>query len=199
MIVAALRRLLSTNRSRSCPSDQRLPAPARFGARSPWNFCSGNGPLWQRMQVLVRSTTSARPRVASPRAVSGSGMASPTIAYGRKACAPAGQGASIAAVNHIAAIWITDLAKRIHRYRLEPVCCALGLALANLARRIDRARRVLDLGEQPVLGLIDAGLRERMARCDRIVAGPGQPRRIGRFARQHVHNPSRAGLALRLR
>jgi hypothetical protein len=40
MIVAALRLEASTNRSRNCPSDQRLPLPDRFGARSPWNASS---------------------------------------------------------------------------------------------------------------------------------------------------------------
>src|SRR6267142_2689638 len=174
MMVAALRRDASTSRSRSWPSDQRLPEPARLGARSPWNFCSGNGPLWQRMQVLERSTTSARPRATSPRVFeSGSGIASPTTAYDRSVCAPAGQGsASNAAASH-APIWTVDLAKGFHRHRPEPVFRAICFTLTHLARRVDRACRDLDLGELTVPGLIYARQRECVARCDRIVAGAG--------------------------
>src|SRR5436190_6017082 len=184
MIVAALRLLASTSRNRNCPSDHRLPVPARLGARSPWNFCSGNGPLWQRMQVLERSTTSARPRVASPRAfVSGSGMASPTTVYGRNACAPAGSGtASSMPASHIP-IWCLDLAKRFHRNCPEPGLRSLRLALAHIARSIDRTRRALDLGELAVLRLIDAQQREGIAGCDGAVAGAAQPGRLRRFAR----------------
>ena len=107
--------------------------------------------------MLLRSTTNARPRVTSPRAfVSGSGIASPATVYGRKPCAPTGQAiASNAAVKHNPAIWIVDLAKGIHRDLPEPVFRSFRLARANLARRIDRARRALDLGELSILGLID--------------------------------------------
>src|SRR4029079_3116597 len=161
----------------------------------------GNGPLWQRMQVLDRSTTSARPRAASPRAgVSGSGMAAPATVYGRRLWAPAGQGsASNTAASHIPAIWFVDLTKNIHRDLLEPVFRSFRLARPHVARRIDGAGRPLDFGELPVPGLIDARQRERIARCARIVAGAGQPWRLRRFARQHIHDRGGARLALRMR
>src|SRR6266481_4209033 len=69
MIVAGLIRLESTIRRRSCPSDQRLPVPARSGARLPWKRSSGNGPLWQsRHRPSWRLVTMARPRGGSPLA-----------------------------------------------------------------------------------------------------------------------------------
>src|SRR5882757_6947504 len=132
MIVAALRCEASTSLSRNCPSDQRLPEPARLGARSPWNLVSGNGPLWQRMQVLVRSTTSARPRAASPGTpVSDSGMASPTTTYVRNPCAPAaGRRANVAATSHAQATR-ADLTKSFHRDCLEPGLRVVSFQLAN--------------------------------------------------------------------
>ena len=58
MIVSGLRRAASTRRSRSWPSDQRAPAPARLGARLPWKRSSGIGPLWQsRQSPTVRLAT----------------------------------------------------------------------------------------------------------------------------------------------
>ena len=69
MIVSALKREASTSRSRNWLADHRVPLPVRSGARSPWNLVSGNGPEWQRMQVVARDPrTSARPRAASPGA-----------------------------------------------------------------------------------------------------------------------------------
>src|SRR3954470_3360035 len=196
MMVAALRRDASTSRSRSWPSDERVPEPGRSGARSPWNFCSGNGPLWQRMQVLERSTTSARPRAASPRAfVSGSRMASPTNVYGGKVCAPAGPD-SVSRPASIIPIWLLVLAKGFRRNRLEPGFRCLGLALAHFARSVDRTGRALDLGELAVLRLIDAGQRESIAGRDGVVAGATQPRSLGRLARQRSHDAGRARLAL---
>src|ERR1700694_5091918 len=99
------------------------------------------------MQVLVRSTTSARPRVASPGTpVSDSKIASPTTTYARSPCPLAAQGRAIAAA-------------------------------ANLARCIDGAgAAAFDLGEHAVSGLIDAGQREGIAGRDCIVAGADQPR-----------------------
>src|SRR5258707_9824933 len=172
MIVAGLRPEASTSRSRSWPSDQRLPAPARLGARSPWNFCSGNGPLWQRMQVLVRSTTSARPRVASPGVpVSDCGMESPPTTNASNPCSSATQGRATAAASHAPAIWTTNLAKSFHRDGLVPGLRAFGFAHADLARCINGAcTTAFDLGEHAVLRLIDARQRERVAGCDRIVA-----------------------------
>src|SRR3977135_3316850 len=162
MIVAGLRRDPSTIRSRSWPADQRVPAPARLGARSPWNFSSGNGPLWQRMQVLKRLSTRARPRVASPGApVSELAMASPTTTYGCKACATAVPGwASAATASHVP-IWIAELAKGARRDGLVPGLCICCFARANVERRIDRAgAAAFDLVEQTVLRRVDAGQRE---------------------------------------
>src|SRR5260370_19784059 len=202
MIVAGLRLEASPSRSRSWPSDQRLPAPARPGARSPWNFCSGNGPLWQRMQVLVRSTTSARPRVASPgMPVSDSGMASPTTTYARNPWAPAAPGrANVAATSHIRATGMADLTKSFHRDCLEPGLRFFRFLHANFARRIDRAgAATFDLGEYSIPGLIDAGQRERKAGRDRIVAGAHQPRHCRRYARDQARHRSSACLSLRIR
>src|SRR5260370_33204206 len=147
MIVAGLKLDASTSRSRSWLVDQRLPAPARLGARSPWNLVSGNGPLWQRMQVLLRSRTSARPRDASPGTpVSEAGMPSPTTAYGLSSFACAAWGRAQAAARYQAR-WIAGLAKAIHRDRLEPRFRIFRFARAQLARRIDGAgAAALDLG-----------------------------------------------------
>jgi hypothetical protein len=114
--------------------------------------------------VLLRSTTSARPRVASPGApVSETGMASPTTTKFCNVCAKAAQGST----NAEAATQITpkktvekiaDLAKGVHRDCFEPGFCILGFVLTDLARRIDRACDIaFDLGELAVLWLIKAG------------------------------------------
>src|SRR6267142_69255 len=100
------------------------------------------------MQVLVRSTASARPRVTS---------------HGRPATA--------AAASHAPMIWIPRLAKGIHRDRLVPGLRIVSFAHADLARRIDGAGpAALDLDEYPVLRLVDAGLREGVTGRDRVVA-----------------------------
>src|ERR1700750_193520 len=137
MMVAGLRREASTILSRSWLTLQRLPLPERFGARSPWNLVSGNGPEWQRMQVVLRSSTSARPRAASPGdPVSDSGMPSPTIVYGVGACAAAPTGGARLAANS-AAICGIDLAKAVRRDGLKPALGALRFAGADLAGRIE--------------------------------------------------------------
>ena len=81
-MVAGLMRVESTIRSLNCPGDQRVPAPARSGARVPWNRSSGNGPLWQsRQSPTCRFATIARPLAGSPLApVREFGMASPATA-----------------------------------------------------------------------------------------------------------------------
>src|ERR1700676_4442288 len=122
------------------------------------------------MQVLARSTTSARPRVISPGSpVSDWGIASPTIAYVRNAAALAAQGRVAAtAARHAPRIWMAGLAKGIHRDRLEPGLRIVGGTRAHLARRIDRAGTAgFDLGEYAVPGLVGAGLREGVAGSDR--------------------------------
>src|ERR1700675_4825729 len=93
------------------------------------------------MQVLLRSTTSARPRVTSPVGpVSDSGMASPTTTYVRNAAALAAQGrAAATAARHAPRIWMAGLAKGIHRDRLVPGLRVIGFLRANLARRIEGA------------------------------------------------------------
>src|SRR5262245_19545004 len=179
MMVAALRREAATRRSRISPSDQRRPVPARLGATSPWKRCSGNGPEWQRMQVLVRSTTSARPRVASPGApVSDAGMASPATAYGRSACAPA----VLPSARRAGITYAIGLTKGVPCDCLEPAQRALRFLRPYLAGRFDWACLDLDLGELVALGLIDAGQREGVSGGNRIVAGAGQPRRLRGFA-----------------
>src|SRR5689334_9156527 len=194
MMVAAFRRDASTKRSRISPSDQRLPVPARLGATSPWNLCSGNGPLWQRMQVLVRSTTSARPRAASPGVpVSEAGIAPPTTAYDRNACASA----ALPSATRTAITYAIGLTKGVPRDRLEPAHSALGFLRPYLAGRLDRACLDLDFGELVAFGLIDAGQRECISRSNRVVACAGQPRRLRRLPCQQAHDCRRAGLALR--
>src|ERR1700730_5306677 len=142
------------------------------------------------MQVLLRSTTSARPRAASPGSpVSDWGIASPTIAYVRNAAALAAQGRVATAARHAPRIWMAGLAKGIHRDRLEPGLRIVGVTRAHLARRIDRAGAAgFDLGECAVPGLVGAGLREGVAGCDRTVAGAEQLwRRRGRACDQARH------------
>src|ERR1700694_3531338 len=131
------------------------------------------------MQVLVRSTTSARPRVASPGTpVSDSKIASPTTTYARNPCPVAAQGRAIAAAaSHAPATWTTNLAKSIHRDCLVLGLRAFRFAHANLARCIDGAgAAAFDLGEHAVSGVLDAGQREGIAGRDCIVAGADQPR-----------------------
>src|SRR5450432_899740 len=152
------------------------------------------------MQVLARSSTSARPRVASPEApVSDAGMPSPTTAYDANVCAWAAQGrARAAAMSH--ARRLTGLAKAIHRDGLVPLPSIIGFACARLARRIDRAcATAFSLDENVVLRLIDAGERECITRRHRVVADAGQSRRVGWLARDQVHDHGGAGLALRAR
>ena len=108
--------------------------------------------------MLVRSTTRARPRVAFPGApVSEAGIASPTTTTLCKDSAGAAQGrATIDAATHRLAEKIADLAKGIHRDRLEPGLRVLRFTLTDLAWRIDRARDIaVDLGELALLRLID--------------------------------------------
>jgi hypothetical protein len=118
--------------------------------------------------VLLRSTTSARPRVAPPGApVNGAGMASPTTTKFCSVCARAADGSADAeAATQImpkktveeTVEKIADLAKGVHRDCFEPGFRILGFALADLARRIDRACDIaFDLGELAVLWLIKAG------------------------------------------
>src|SRR5260370_16187096 len=154
------------------------------------------------MQVLERSTTSARPRVASPgMPVSDSGMASPTTTYARNPCPPAAQGrANAAAASHAPATWTTNLAKSFHRDGLVPGLRAFRFTHANLARCIDGAcAAAFDLGEHAVLRLIDARQRERIAGRDRIVAGAHQPRCCRGYARDQAPHRSGACLSLRIR
>src|SRR6516165_1987051 len=164
----------STSRRRSWLTLQRLPAPARLGARSPWNLVSGNGPEWQRMQVDVRSSTSARPRAGSPGApVSEAGMPSPATLYDASACARAwpnrAQPTAIAQ-----AIWWSDLAKGIRRQCCVPGLCVVGLLRAQLARRIEGTGCIaVDLGKDIVLRSIDTRERKGVVGRDDVVADAG--------------------------
>src|SRR4051812_48729240 len=167
MMVAGLRRAASTSRRRNCGTLERLPAPARFGARSPWNRTSGSGAEWQRTQVELRSATSARPRAGSPGApVSESAMPSPEIVYDRSdcACAPTDEARVPAAI-----MAASILAKSVHRDGLVPVGRRLRLLGADVQRRIDRAgAATFDLGEDVALGLIDAREREGITGRDGV-------------------------------
>src|ERR1700750_3024406 len=106
------------------------------------------------MQVLPRSTTSARPRVASPEVpVKDAGMASPTTVKPGKVWPRALPKANAAIAKQ--SMGVTGLAKGIHRDRLEPVARHLRLVLAKLARRIDRAGDVaVEFDELAVPGMI---------------------------------------------
>src|SRR4051794_5016069 len=133
------------------------------------------------MHVLLRSSTSARPRVTSPGVpVSESGMPSPTTTYVRNSWALAKRGrASIAAMSHVPAMVSAELAKCVHRNGAVPGPRVVGFARTRLARRIDGAcGAAFDLGESAILRLIDAGQRERIARRDRVVARADQRRRF---------------------
>src|SRR6185436_8208315 len=67
MIVEGFSLRESTILWRSWASLQRLPAPFKSGARSPWKRSSGIGPLWQsRHKPTCRLATIARPRTGSP-------------------------------------------------------------------------------------------------------------------------------------
>src|SRR6266404_682245 len=153
------------------------------------------------MQVLVRSTTSARPRVASPgMPVSDCGMESPTTTNASNACSSATQGRATAAASHAPAIWTTNLAKSFHRDGLVPGLRAFGFTHADLARCINGAcTTAFDLGEHAVLRLIDARQRERVAGCDRIVASAYQPRYCRGYARDQAPHRRGACVSLRIR
>src|ERR1700704_6442496 len=126
------------------------------------------------MQVLVRSTASARPRVTSP-----------------------GRPVSAAAASLAPSIWIPRLAKGIHRDCLVPGLRIVSFTHADLARRIDGAgTAALDLDEYPVLRLINAGLREGVTGRDGVVAGAQQLWRRRRRARDQVRHRGGAGLGL---
>src|SRR5262249_24145539 len=117
--------------------------------------------------VLVRSTSSARPRVASPGApVSDAEIASPTAAYGGSACARA----VLPSATRTVITTAIGLTKCVPRDRLEPAQGALRLLRPDFARCFDRARLDLDLGELVAFGLINAGQRERVSGRNRIVA-----------------------------
>src|SRR5262249_1432071 len=149
----------------------------------------------QRMQVVVRSSTSARPRAASPGLpVSESGMPSPTTWYGAWALAP------LVSANATAnkAIWSIDLAKGVRRDRLKPFLRVIRLAGAQLARGVDgTGGAALNLGEDVVLRLVIARERETVAGCDDVVADAGQPWRLRRDAGEQALDRCRAGAALR--
>ena len=141
MIVSALRREASTSLSRSCPSDQRLPEPERSGARSPWNFCSGNGPLWHRMQVLRPFHNEGTParRVASRlREQFRNGIANNNIVAKFLRRDDAGQRKKRAGKNEPDMRCLL-LAKDFRRDRGKPGLGVVGLARAEIGRHVRRA------------------------------------------------------------
>src|SRR5205085_11842898 len=110
------------------------------------------------MQVLVRSSTSVRPRAASPSMpVSDCGIASPTTTYGRNPCSSAVDGRTSTDITSMAAATnIADLAKGIHRDALVPGLRADRFSCTYFARRLEWARGdTFALGEHAVAGLID--------------------------------------------
>src|SRR5215472_1791568 len=87
------------------------------------------------------------------------------------------------------------LAKGFPRDAFVPVLRLLRFARPHLARRIECARAAaLDLGENLVLGLVEAGERKRIAWRDRVVADAGQFRHLRRLARHQANNGRRARL-----
>src|SRR5437868_13623905 len=111
------------------------------------------------MQVLVRSSTSARPRAASPgMSVSDCGIASPTTTYGRNPCSSArDETRSTDTTSMAAAINIADLAKRIHRDALVPGFRADRFSRTYFARRLEGpCGDRLAFGEHALAGSIDA-------------------------------------------
>src|SRR5215218_3490169 len=137
------------------------------------------------MQVLARSSTSARPRAASPGIpVSDVATPSPSMTYVRSACSSALEGS----VNPVASmdatpINIADLTKGIGRHVLEPGLRTGSFAAAHFAGTIQRTRGDrLDFGEHSIACLINARLRDGVAGGDRVVASPDQGLHLGRFA-----------------
>src|SRR5436190_14472716 len=131
------------------------------------------------MQVLVRSSTSARPRAASPgMPVSDCGIASPTTTYARNPCSSAADGSTSTDITSVAAeINIADLAKGIHRDALVPGLRADRFSRAYFARRLERAcADAFALGKHAIAGLIDARLREGVTGRDHAITGADQLR-----------------------
>src|SRR6266404_3035295 len=186
MIVSELRRVGSTRRSLSWPGDQREPAPDNSGASVPWNFSSGNGPVWHRRQAPSRrSNTISRPRAGSPPVpVSDAGIASPTTAKGRN-----GRSSAIAATPAPARNTAASAAsgEGFRRDRAEPGFRIAGLEGAKVGGRVDRAHsaRTLDIGELAIDRMVDTGNRDPVIGCDEAVTGVDQLwRRWGLAAQQ---------------
>src|SRR3954451_10101797 len=101
------------------------------------------------MQVLARSTTSARPRTSSPRApVSDCGIPSPTTMYGRKPFSSAMHGSAHEGASSHTATRIPDLSKGISGDVLVAGTGLDGFTFARLPRRIRSVRGdAIDLRE----------------------------------------------------
>src|SRR3954447_4942747 len=154
------------------------------------------------MQVLVRSSTSARPRAASPgMPVSDCGIASPTTTYARNPCSSAVDGRTSTDITSMAApINIADLAKGIHRDALVPGLRADRFSRAYFARRLQRAcGDTLALGEHAIAGLIDARLREGVIGRDHAITRADQSRCRLWSARDQARDCAGACLCLRAR
>src|SRR3954454_8197135 len=154
------------------------------------------------MQVLVRSSTSARPRAASPgMPVSDCGIASPTTTYGRNPCSSAPDGTRSTDIKSMASVInIADLAKGIHRDALVPGLRADRFSRTYFARRLEGAcGDTLALGEHAIAGLIDARLREGVTRRDHAITGADQLRCSVWFARDQARDCVGACLCLRAR
>src|SRR4051794_33099972 len=134
------------------------------------------------MQVLARSTSSVRPRPASPgMPVSDCGIESPAMTYARNACSSAAADSNSAAIAAIAAAMeIANLAKCIHRDAVKPGTRGGRFIRAHLTHRFNRTGNdSFAFREHAVARLVDAGLREGVVGRDGAVAGPDQPRHFG--------------------
>src|ERR1700721_455743 len=154
------------------------------------------------MQVLLRSTTRARPRVAFPGApVSEAGMVSPTTTTLCRDSARAAKGSAIIeAATHRLAGKHTDLTKGIHRDCLEPGLRVLRFALTDLGWRIERARDIaVDLGVLAILRLIKPGKEKGITRRDRGVASASEPRRFRGFSRHQANDRRSTGFGFSIR
>src|SRR5579863_2781410 len=202
MMVSGLIREASTIRNRNCPSVERAPAPVRSGASVPWNFCSGNGPLWQRRQSpTCRLVTILRPSTGSPLApVSEAGMASPTTVYGRsggsaRAPFPVGAAANTAQTSAGAANRNRS-AEHFRRDGPEPAIGKLCFLFPQRPGGIDGARAagVGDLDQAAVGGLIDRRNRDPVIGRQNAVAGVDEPRLVRAAAGQEARHRGGADL-----
>src|SRR5258707_13918148 len=178
MIVSGLRRAPSGMRRRSWPAEQRVPAPARPGAKVPWKRSSGIGPLWHnRQRPTLRLATIARPRAASPgRAASGSGMASPSTTTSPGPCCAHAEGMGKARRTASRPARIIASAEGLGGDGLEPALGVERLLAAEAADNLERADAAGagNVGQHALVGAIDAGDGDAVVGRDQAIAGVDQ-------------------------